>query len=81
MRSNPAHEFFFLIQLENILRSNSNLSSSYGRWTDLKSSLGLNLVNFIWLEEKISLKYLFPGGVKFDPLFPDCIDIADVQTG
>ena len=41
MRSNPEHEVFFIFQLENILRSNLNFSTSYGRLTDLKSLLGL----------------------------------------
>ena len=31
MRSNPAHKLFFIYQLENILRSNFNFSTSYGR--------------------------------------------------
>ena len=66
MCSNPAHQLFFIFQLENILRSNSNLSTSYGRSTDLKSFLGLLLLSFIWLGEKISLQYLL---------------IAYVQTG
>ena len=47
MRSNPAHQLFFILQLENILRSNLNFSTSYGRLTDLKSFLGLLLVSFI----------------------------------
>ena len=47
---------FFIFQLENILRSNLNLSTSYGRSTDLKSFLGLLLGVFLWLGEKISLK-------------------------
>ena len=37
MRSNFAHRLFFIFQLENILRSNLNFSTSYGRFTDLKS--------------------------------------------
>ena len=52
MRSNPAHQLFFIFQLEKILRSNLNFSTSYGRFTDLKSILGLLLVSFIWLGEK-----------------------------
>jgi len=53
MRSNPAHELVFIFQLENILPSNLNFSTSYGRLTDLKSLLGLLLVSFnkIWLGE------------------------------
>ena len=35
--------------------SNLNFSTSYGRLTDLKFLLGLLLVSFIWLAEKISL--------------------------
>ena len=30
-------QLFFIFKLENILRSNLNFSTSYGRWTDLKS--------------------------------------------
>ena len=56
-RSNPAHQLFFIFQLQNILRSYLNLSTSYGRLTDLRSSLGLLVVSFIWLREKNSLKY------------------------
>ena len=52
---------FFIIQLENIL-SNLKFSTSYGRLTDLKSLFGLLLLSFIWLGEKISLKYLLIGG-------------------
>ena len=62
MRSNPAHQpFFFKFQLENILRSNLNYSTSHDRLTDLKSLLGLLLVSFIRLGEKILLKYLLIG--------------------
>ena len=52
MRSNPVHQLFFIFQLENFLRSNLNLSTHYGRLTDLKSLLGLLLVSLIWLGEK-----------------------------
>ena len=38
MRSNPAHQLFFSFQPENILRSNLNFSSSYGRSTDSKKT-------------------------------------------
>ena len=44
--------YFFILQLEIILRSNLNSSTCYGRSTDLKSLLGLLLVSFIWLGEK-----------------------------
>ena len=54
----PRTNCFFYFQLENILRSNLNFSTSYGRSTDLKFILRLLLVSFIWLGEKISLKYL-----------------------
>ena len=37
VRSNPAHHFIFIFQLENILRSNLNFSTSYGRIYDFKS--------------------------------------------
>ena len=63
MRSNPAHQLSFIFQLEIILRSHLNFSTSYGRLTDLKSLLGLFLVSFIWLGEKISQKYLLIGGL------------------
>ena len=72
---------FFIFQLENILRSNLNLSTSYGRSTDLKSFLGLFLVNFIWLWEKISLKYLLIGGGDVCPPCPDGVNFAYVETG
>ena len=48
--------------LKNILKSNLNFSTSYGRLTDLKSLFGLLLVSFILLGENISLKYLLIGG-------------------
>ena len=53
MRSNPTQCMFFILQLENILRSYFNFSPSYGRLTDSKSLLGLLLVSFIWLGEKM----------------------------
>ena len=53
--------FFFIFHFKNILRSNLKFSTSYGRPTDLKSLLGLLLVSFIWLDEKISQKYLLIG--------------------
>ena len=62
MRSNLARQLFCIFQLENILRSNFNFSTSYGRSTDLKSLLGLFLASFIWVREKNSLKYLLVGG-------------------
>ena len=62
MRSNPAHHHFFIFEPENILGFTLIFSTSYGRLTDLKSLLGLLLVSFIWLGQKISLKYLFLGG-------------------
>ena len=52
MRSNPAHRLFFIIQLQNLLRSNVNFSTPYGRSTDLESLLGLLLVSLIWPGEK-----------------------------
>ena len=58
MRSNPVRTFFFIFQLENILLSYLKFSTSYGRSIDLKSYLRLLLVRFLWLGEKISLKYL-----------------------
>ena len=81
MRSNPAHELFFIFQLKNILRSDLNFSTSYGGLTDFKPLLGLLLVSLIWLGEKNSLKYLFLGGRAFIPPCPDGVDIAYVQTG
>ena len=81
MRSNPVHQLFFIFQLENILGSNLNFSTSYGRSTDLESLLGLLLVIIICLEEKFSLKYLHPGGEDVCPPSPDSVDIAFVQAG
>ena len=62
MRPNLEHELFFILQLEIILRSNLNSATCYGRSTDLKSLLGLLLLSFIWLGERISLTYLLIGG-------------------
>ena len=45
----------------NILRSYLNFSSTYGRTTDFKSLLGLLLVSFKRLGEKILLKYIHIG--------------------
>ena len=81
MRSNPAHQLFFIFQLENILRSNFNFSTSYGRLTDLKSLSGLLLVSLILLGEKISLKYLLVGGGDVCSPCPEGVDIAYAQTG
>ena len=67
MCSNLAHRLFFIFQLETILRSDSNFSTSYGRSTDLKSLLGLLLISLIWLGENISLKYLLIGEVDVCP--------------
>ena len=75
MRSNPAHMLSFTFQLENILRSNSNFSNSYGRFTDLKALSGLLLVSFYGLEKKISQKYSLIGGGRLSPC-PDGVDIA-----
>ena len=50
MPSNPEPTFFFIFQLEHVLRSN------------LKFSTYQLLVSFIWLGEKKSLKYLHIGG-------------------
>ena len=70
----------FIFQLENILRSNWNFLTSYGRSTDLVS--GLLWVCFIWLGKNISLKYLLIGGVDvFSTPCPDGVDIAYVRTG
>ena len=66
MRSNPVHHFLFIFQLENILQSNLNFSTSYGCSTDLESSLG----------------YLLIGGEEdVCPPCPDGVDIACVQAG
>ena len=67
MRPNPAHRLFLIFQLENILRSNLNFSTSYGRSTDWMSVLGLLWVTFIWLEQKISLQCILIGGVDVCP--------------
>ena len=78
MRSNLARQLFCIFQLENILRSNFNFSTSYGRSTDLKSLLGLFSASFIWVREKISLKYLLIGGAEVCPPCPDGVDNAYV---
>ena len=75
LRSNPVPTFLFILQLKNILRSNLKFSTSYGRSTDLKSLFGLLLVSFIWLGEKISLKYLLIGGGHSSLLGPDGVDL------
>ena len=72
MRSNPAHELFFIFQVENILRSDLNFSTFYGDLIDFKSLLGLSLVSLIWLGKKISLKYLFLGGRALIPMSRRC---------
>ena len=71
MRSNPAQQLSLILQTENILRSNLNFSTSYDRYTDLKSLLELLFVSLVWLGEKFLLKYLFLGGGKFVPPCPD----------
>ena len=81
MRSNPAHRLFFIFQLENILLSNLNFSTSYGRSTDLKSLLGLLLVSFIWLGENFTTIFIYRRGGRLSLQCPDGIDIAYVQTG
>ena len=67
MRSNPAPQYRLISQLENILRSYLNFSTSYGRSTDLKSLLELLFVTYIWPWEKISLKYFHIGGGRLSP--------------
>ena len=75
MRSNSAHQLCLIFQLENFLRSDLNLSTSYGRSTDSESLSGLFFVSFIWLGVKISLKSLL-----LCPPCPDGVEIAYVQT-
>ena len=60
MGSNPALQLFFIYQLENIFRSYLNFSTSYGRLTDLKSLLGLSLVNFI-CQDGVDIAYAQTG--------------------
>ena len=74
MRSNPAH-LFFIFETENTLRSNLNFTSFYGRSTDFKVLIRVNLSEFYMAWRKISLKYLLIGGG------PDGVDIAHAQTG
>ena len=81
MRSNPAHGFFFIFQLQNILLFNLNFSTSYGRSTDFKSLLGLLLVSFIWLGEKFHYNIYLSAGGRLSLPCPDGVDIAYVQTG
>ena len=58
----PRTSCFFILKLDNILRSDLNCSTSYGRSTHLKPLIGLLLVSFICLGEKNSLKCLLIGG-------------------
>ena len=82
MRPNLEHQLFFILQLEIILPSSLNSSTCYGCSTDLKSLLGLLLVSFIRLGEKISLRYLLIGVLgDVCPPYPDGVEIAYVQTG
>ena len=82
MRSNPAYRLFLIFQLVNILRSNLNFSTSYGRSTDFKSLLGLLLVSFIWLgEKKYHYNIYLSAGGRLSTPCPDGVDIAYVQTG
>ena len=74
-------QLFFIFQLESISRSNLNFSTSYGRSIDLKSLFGLFSVSFLWLSEKILLKYVLIGGGTFVLPCPNGVDIAYVQTG
>ena len=62
--------FLLIYQLENISRSNSKFSSSYGRQTDLKSIFGFYWWVLYGLEKKFSLKYLLIDGGTFVPLLP-----------
>ena len=52
MRSIPAHKLSFIFEIENILWSYFNFSTSYGRSTDLKSLVGLLLVSLNGSEKK-----------------------------
>ena len=72
---------FFIFQLKNILRSYLKFWTSYSPSTDFKSLFGLLLLSFIWLGEKISLKFLLIGGGKFVPPCSDGVDIAYAQSG
>ena len=58
--------------LENILRSNLNFSTSYGRLTDLKSVLGLFLVSFIWLWVKFHFTKILT--YRRGTFVPPCLD-------
>ena len=88
MRSNPAQWLFFIFQLENILRSDLNFSTSYGPLTDLKSlSLGLTFIIRVIISEfymawrKNFTKNLLIGGGRLSPPCPDDVHIAYVQSG
>ena len=82
MRSNPAHKLYFIFQLENIFRSNLTFWTFYGRFTNLQSLLDLLLVSFLWLAEKISLKYCIylSAGRRLSSPSSDGFDIAYAQT-
>ena len=61
MRSNPAHQlFFFIFQLENILRPNLNFSTSCGRLTDFKSFSEVIISEFYMAWRKNFTKRLSP---------------------
>ena len=68
----------FIFLLQNILQSNWKFLASYGPSNDLKSLIGLLLVSFNWLGEKILLKHLLIGGGTFVPPCPDGVDIVYV---
>ena len=70
MRSSPALRLFFIFQVENILRSNYNLPTTYG------------CSSFIWLGEKnFTTLFNYQRGGRLSTPFPDGVDIAYVQTG
>ena len=67
MRSNPAHELFFIFQLENIFRSYLNFSTSYARLTDLKSFKGYYKWDFYGLQKNFHLNIYLSAGGRLSP--------------
>ena len=55
---NPAHHLFFIFQLENILQSHLNFSTSYGRLTDLSGSLCVPIISLRSFFHKKNLRGL-----------------------
>ena len=75
------NNFLFIFQLENILRSNLNFSTTYGRLTDLKSLIGLQSVSFIWLGKKITKIFTYRRGGRLSTTCPDWLRLKSFYYG